>query len=319
MSAAALALLPLLISGYLFNLIFYPFRYFSSRAEGQKLFFMAAGSGLFLGAAVFVGAYTILPGSSSDLSDSSDMVRAAKAAIPVPHAFRLLLTLVVAIALGYLFNVLLWLRYIRKPKSTARCVYDRLTEVFGNPLDQLFRRAAETQKLVIVTLRSRKIYCGRIMEVPGNLDATGAFIEILPSFSGYRDKETLRFGTRRTEYPVITLWEAKQYVYSLERLLSLVNTLLPTVSDARARHILSRRQQRLERDLTEARTAVSEVGEPPGFDPNDWVKVLPVAEIESASFYDSRAYNVWFKEPADADELDSDATQSPLLGSHSVA
>lgn len=291
-----MALLPLLISGYLFNLIFYPFRYFSSRAEGQKLFFMAAGSGLFLGAAVFIGTSTPWPFVDRG---SSDAVLAVNSAIPVPHGSRLLLTLLFAIALAYVLNGLLWLGYLRRSKPTARCVYDKLTGVFGNPLDQLFRRAAESQKLVIVTLRSRKVYCGRITETPGNLNDAGAFIELLPSFSGFRDKDTLRFGDRRTEYPVITLWEAKQYIYSLQQVLALVSSHLGTATDPRVQQILSRRRQRLEHDLAEARAIVSDVGEPPGFDPNDWVKVLPVAEVESASFYDSRAYDVWFKEPED--------------------
>ena len=81
--------------------------------------------------------------------------------------------------------------------------------------------------------------------------------------------------------------------------MALVSSHLGTATDPRVQQILSRRRQRLEHDLAEARAIVSDVGEPPGFDPNDWVKVLPVAEVESASFYDSRAYDVWFKEPED--------------------
>lgn len=295
MSAAALALLPLIISGYLFNLIFYPFRYFSSRAEGQKLFFMAAGSGLFLGAAVFVGSALIKSLSFFESSLASEVAREIDAAIPVPHACKLLFTLFFAVGLAYLFNLILWLKHLYKGKSTGRCVYDNLTEKFGNPLDQLFRRAAETQKLVMITFQSRKIYCGRVMEVPGNLDAEGAFIEILPSFSGYRDKDTLSFGGKKTEYPVITLWEVKQYIYSIEQRLEITEQHLSGVQDERVRDILDKRRGKLEHDLAEARAVLAGVREPPDFDPNDWIKVFPVAEIESASFYDSRAYEVWFR------------------------
>lgn len=290
--SVALLLLPLLISGYLFNLIFYPFRYFSNRAEGQKLFFMAAGSGFILGAVAFVFAHLIRPLLGAKAEGISEFISAA---IPMPHAGKMILTLVAAVLLGFVFNGIAWLRFCRRQKPTAKCVYDSLTRRFGNPLDQLFRQATEAQKLVVITFKSRKVYCGRVMEVPGNLGADGAFIELLPLFSGYRDKDTLCFGDRKTKYPVITLWEVKRYIYSVEQKIAIVDSHLREFRGEAAHKFLMIRRRRLEKELAAAQSELEGVKEPPNFDPADWIKVFPVAEIESASFYDADAYEVWFK------------------------
>lgn len=295
-------LLPLLIGGYLFNLIFYPFRYFSSRAEGQKLFFMSAGSGLFLGVAVFLCA----PIASSLLGTAAEPIHSYIAsAIPIPHATKVLAVLALAILLGLACNGLAWLLFLRRSKPTSKCVHEWLTQRFGNPLDQLFWLAAESQKLVLINLKSRKVYCGRVIEVPGNLDADGAFIELLPSFSGYRDKDTLSFGSHKTEYPVITLWEVKQYIYSLREKLAIVDRHLREFRSEAAHRFLAAKREGLEIELAAAQSEIEGVKEPPNFDPADWIKVFPVAEIESASIYDSDAYDVWFRgsdPPAGSDD-----------------
>jgi hypothetical protein len=130
-SSSALVLLSLVISGYLFNLIFYPLRYFSSRAEGQKLFFMAAGAGLILGAVVF-GVTGLLRAKAG--FDGSLVARVAAGidhTIPVPFACRLILTIFVAIFVAFLLNFLLWLRYGRTGRPTAKRVYNKLTDQSG--------------------------------------------------------------------------------------------------------------------------------------------------------------------------------------------
>lgn len=59
---------------------------------------------------------------------------------------------------------------------------------------QLLRRAADQQKLVMLTLKSRKIYCCRIFEVSPDISSAEACVDILPSFSAYLDKDTLKIG-----------------------------------------------------------------------------------------------------------------------------
>src|SRR5690606_29087418 len=50
----------------------------------------------------------------------------------------------------------------------------------------------------------------------------------------------------------------------------------------------------VEADIRGAEEIISSFGEPVAFEPTDWVKVIPVREIESASFYDPDAYDAWF-------------------------
>jgi hypothetical protein len=83
-------------------------------------------------------------------------------------------------------------------EETAKKIYSHLVEKHGTPLAQLLRTAAEKEKLVMVALKSRKFYCGRILKVPTNLDSDSAFVEMLPRFSGYRDKDTLKMGKEKT-------------------------------------------------------------------------------------------------------------------------
>ncbi|MFZ7096099.1 hypothetical protein ACOPJQ_05485 [Luteimonas dalianensis] len=285
--------IPLLISGYIFNLIFYPFRYFSGRAEGQKLFFMASGSGLILGAMSF-----ILSGAIAGTSwfQGSWLLSAAleiDRSIPVPHACRLLATIFGSVILAYALNSLLWMRYGRNGRPTAKRIYNKLTDAFGNPLSQLLRKAADSQRLVMLTLKSRKVYCGRILEVPPDIESDDACVELLPSFSAYREKETLLIGEKKTEYPVISLWEAKQYVFSSREALKMLEERLDQFP-AELRDSITREQERIRSDIKGAEEVISEFGEPPRFDPLDWVKVIPIKEVESASLYDPEAYDTWF-------------------------
>ena len=297
--SSALILVTLVISGYLFNLIFYPLRYFSTRAEGQKLFFMAAGAGLILGAFVFV--VTGLIRENAGLADSSIFAIAAAIdrTIPVPYACRLLLTIVFAVVGAFLLNGLLWLRYGRKGRPTAKRVYNKLTGMFGNPLSQLLRRGAEQQKLVLLTLKSRKIYCGRIWELPTDIEDEDACVELLPSFSTYRDKNTLRMGLEKTDYPVIALWEATQYLYSTRGLLEFFEDEVARFGDLSGQAIASERA-RLMADIDEAQSVVAQFGDRT-VNVDDWIKVIPLKEIESASFYDPDAYKAWFATVQDSD------------------
>lgn len=308
--SSAIVLMALLISGYLFNLNFYPVRYYSNKAEGQKLFFMAAGSGMLLGALVF-GVLGLL---RTQLNNDSSIILVAGAingAIPVPHASRLLATMVTSVALARLLNLIsVWLVGGRgaladspdglKARSRAQRVYDRLTEREGGAMAQLLRRAVDEQKLVMLTLKSRKIYCGRVFEIPFDLDEDRACIEILPSFSTWRDKDSLKLGEPRTEYPVNDLWEAQQRLYSVEEQLSLVDAHLsdPAFSDMkdteRGRKFLRRVKRGFEQERDELDSLIREVSSGREIDINDWIKVILIKEIESLSFYDSEAYKDWF-------------------------
>jgi len=308
---SAIVLMSLLTSGYLFNFIFHPFRFFTRRAEGQRLFFMSAGSGIALAALVFPGAAFLkhlLPADSWPML----LAHAFASAVPVPHANKLFLTLVVAALLAYALN-LASVRMVRgkhashllssggKAKSSAQCVYDTLTERHGTPMAQLLRRAADQQKLVMLTLKSRKIYCGRIFEVSPDIDSAEACLEILPSFSAYRDKDTLKMGDERTEYPIIDLWVATQRVYSLKEKLGLFRGTFAQFALRKAgsmieEHMAAVRKYEsgLKDEINELEAQIEGMLNGRDFDVQDWVKVIPLKEVESASFHDAGAYSAWF-------------------------
>lgn len=316
--SSAIAVLVLVISGYIFNLIFHPARYFSSRADGQKLFFMSAGSGVLIGAVVFLAVSGVKP----YFCEGSLPLRIAQfvnQSVPIPYAFRLILTLFGSAVIASLLNLLSVkivggagekLHLLKgKVRTRSQRVYDRLTETSGSSMAQLFRRAADKQSLVMLTLKSRKIYCGRIFEVPANIDAADACIEILPSFSVYRDKDSLRMGGGRTEYPVIDLWVARQRLYTLEENLKLFDSnrgkLLTKMSlsspgDGVAEKYLRRARRVIEIRRDEARGVVQGFQGGRDFEVEDWVKVINIKEVESASFYDPDAYLAWFSKPHQA-------------------
>lgn len=332
--SSAIAVLVLVISGFIFNLIFHPVRYFSSRAEGQKLFFMSAGSGIVLGASVFLvvsGIKPLLPGDSWPLR----IAQFINQSIPVPYAFRLILALIGSAAFASLLNLFsVW--FVRgakerqqhlkgEPRNRAQRVYDRLTDTHGSPMAQLFRRAADNQSLVMLTLKSRKIYCGRIFEAPPNIDAADACIEILPSFSAYRDKDSLRMGEVRTEYPVIELWIARQRLYTLEENIRLFDQNVtrlssgmvgPQRSAAIVEKFLRRTRRLLEIQREEAAEAVAGFQGMKDFDIEDWIKVISIKEVESASFYDPSAYAMWFSKVPSAHVLHSGGTNDPAVTSN---
>lgn len=308
---SAIVLLALVTSGYLFNFVFHPFRFFTRRAEGQRLFFMSAGSGIVLAALVFPAAVllkSVLPADSWPITFAQGFA----SAVTVPHASKLLLTLIAAVVLGNLLNFAS-VRLVRgrhsthllsaggKAKTRAQCVYDALTERHGTPMAQLLRRAADQQKLVMLTLKSRKIYCGRIFEVSSDIDSAEACLEILPSFSAYRDKDTLKMGEERTEYPVIDLWVATQRAYSLRGKLGLFREQFARFASQKAVAMaeeqaaaVRRYESELMAEIDELEAQIGDVLNGRELDVEDWVKVIPLKEIESASFYDADAYRAWF-------------------------
>ncbi|HBZ47288.1 MAG TPA: hypothetical protein DEO93_08545 [Stenotrophomonas sp.] len=305
-------MLVLVISGYVFNLIFHPIRYFSSRAEGQKLFFMSAGSGILIGAVVFLAVSGMKPFLAPD-SLALQLAQFVNRSIPIPYAFRLILALIASVVLSSLLNFFSVQivggakeeKQLLKgtPRTREQRVYDRLTEFNGSPMAQLFRRAADKQNLVMLTLKSRKIYCGRIFEVSPDIDAADAYIEILPTFSGYRDKDSLRMGTERTDYPVIELWIAEQRLFTLEANIQafdenkeklLLQMVARGVDPRLAARALRRARKVFESQRQETHDVVVAFRGKRKFHAPDWIKVVSVKEIESASFYDPDAYVDWF-------------------------
>lgn len=296
MGAAALILLPLLISGYLFNLTFYPMRYFAGRAEGQKLFFMAASSGLILTLLVFGGL-----GLLTDLQGGQENVvsRAGQASArwySSPYALASALTLVLSWGIGILLNCVLWLVHLTHQRPTKECVYNWLNERYGSSLAQLLRRAAEEQRFVMLSLSSRKIYCGRIIDAPTDTEGDDVYIEIVPIFSSYRGKNTLQMRGR-TEYPFIDLWAAKRNLESRIAERDFFQTQIQARGFDASQPQLQQELAKLDSNIQDARQALDRFHEIGDIQAKDWIKLIPIREVESASFYDAKAHQAWFKTP----------------------
>lgn len=308
---SAIVLMTLVISGYLFNLIFHPFRYFAKRAEGQRLFFMSAGTGLVLAAFTFttVGLLKWCLPTNHLLLRWAELFHAA---VPIDHATKLMVTLVGGMLLAKLLNLgaarLVGARpspshdWVEKATGATRAqrVFDALTEKHGSPMAKLLRRAVDQQKLVMVTLKSRKIYCGHILEVAADIDAADACLEILPSFSAYRDKDTLKMGDERTSYPAIDVWQAKRRLSTAEQELLLLRAelirLVPRESIEAMEPALRQYEQELKSEIKVLEAYMDAAPGGRDFDVVDWVKVIPLKDVESASFYDTEAYKAWFSD-----------------------
>jgi hypothetical protein len=296
---ATFVLLPLLISGYLFNAVFYPVRYFSIRAEGQKLFFMAAVSGLVIGSIVFIGTATIAAQPGFSGSTLQQVAQGIDAAVPLPYACRLTGMLLLAPALAAVFNAILGLACIRLNGPTREVVFNWVNKDLVSPLALLLRDALSQQKLVLISLKSRKIYCGRILKLPSEVDSDKAFLNLLPAFSGYRDKDTLDMAASRTQYPIIALWEARKFKTSQEMLLAALRGGMPSGLSLEDEREYQAAMDRVAADIAEAKAVIEQHGDL-RFDLRDWVKCIGIKEIESASFYDPSAYDAWFKAASQA-------------------
>jgi len=182
---------------------------------------------------------------------------------------------------------------------------------------KLLRRAVDQQKLVMVTLKSRKIYCGHILEVAADIDAADACLEILPSFSGYRDKDSLKMGDDRTSYPAIDVWQANQRLRTAERELAWLPLemarLIPRQRMAEMEPTLSRYEMELKEEIAKLTEFVHSAPGGREFDVDDWVKVIPLKDVESASFYDVDAYSAWFSDRS-AKKVKSEATRLVTIG-----
>ncbi len=74
---------------------------------------------------------------------------------------------------------------------------DREIKAHGNLFLKLLHQAEKEERLISLTLDSRKWYVGWVAESP-NLDPQEQYFKLLPFMSGYRDKDSLE--TRQTVY-----------------------------------------------------------------------------------------------------------------------
>jgi hypothetical protein len=321
--ASLVGILPLLAAGFIFNVIFYTTRFRLSKADGQRLFFACVIAGFGIGSVTFVACAAL-----RGLVPSGSIVRSVMdwfhTSIPIPYGLTFVATIVLAVAAGHLANCILWLRKkIKAPEDSRRVsvwAYWRSMSEHVTALDELIRRAVSDDSLVLVCLKSRKVYCGSISGIRGTHESAAAHIQIVPSFSITRDKDLLNFNAEtRTDYKAYSLKRAfdRQVTLSGEiqdfaKLVCIIRKDVDRLDDGgeTKESVVSGLKNHARRCIAERkalRRSMAPYGTPETFDISQWVKVIPVSEIESTSLYRDDDYSKWFSSGgADAMPLDTE-------------
>lgn len=284
------SIIPALTAGFLFVVIHYPTRLLSAAAEGQRLFFMCAAFGLMLSGAAYLVLGLLRPALHID-------------ALPIglqSVAWHQLLTFALGIVLAVAANLVIVCYYKlfvdSETKSYASTSWEWIVSQyvrrFGNPLRRMLVQSLDSvagERLILVTLVSRKVYCGAIKRTP--VPTMGEdYIELIPMFSATRNKESLKFE-HQIDYPVFHLWRIKQRIALLQRVKGMSSLdSMPTLKPELLDEELSELEQVLASVLDTAPKGYAEK-----FDINLWSKVIPVREVESISFFDEEGNDKWFQ------------------------
>lgn len=176
-----LFLLPL-IGGFLFVHFAHYFRFAAQRLDGYRLLFQSAIAGVALSAIARCAELLI------DWSPLGPPIQKLWHVFsPFDYSATSALSLLLGPALALSLNLV-----IGKEKAKDIEIRER-----GNVLIKLLHRAEKENRLISITLDTRKWYVGWVAQSP-NLDPQELYFRLLPFISGYRDKDTLE--TRRTVY-----------------------------------------------------------------------------------------------------------------------
>lgn len=319
-SLAIYGLLPALVSGYLFNLIFCYTRYPFRRCESQRLFIWSAGVGLFLTFTVF----TLINIYKPEILGVLNTVRARRLAdithesLPVEHAASLMLVLMSGPIFAYLGNVVVSIaRYVKALLQGVSYMpmrgwmYWRAGTHAPTGSEMLIHEAHREYKLVIINMKSRKVYCGEIIHPPvPDRSGTIGYVKILPKFSAFRNKDTLEIDwSRKIEYPIYEIWLLDGFLSSKKQQLTRASKLLAwqsvfrSAAPRRLSHMVLpnyfhwlKANVLLKKEIEQLEDRIKKLSPFDGFSPkfNDWLKVVSFSEIESISIYYDGISSSWF-------------------------
>ena len=259
---------------------------------------------------------TFIP-SEGWLRDSTVWIHRA---IPVPYGMTFAVSIILAVVLGHAGNGMLWARQrLSAPHDNRRVsvwAYWRSMSEHVTALDDLMRRAVLEDEQVLLCLKSRKVYCGIVSEIRGNYEAGSAHVQLIPSFSITRDKDTLKFcADTRTEYRAYRLKRAFDRKESLDRMISRTVGVIRFVRERRSDSPQSERGEATDvmddlkvsargliRERRVIRRLLAQFGVDGRFDVTEWVKVIPIAEVESASLYKDDDADRWFVQAEASEE-----------------
>ena len=175
-----------LVGGYLFLTWCHRTQFLVRRQSGHHLLFQSASVGLVL--------LAVARGLEMLADDAPQMfphvVEHWQKAAPFPYVGRTALAFLLGPSAALLLN---W--FYTESMGAMRAVHRD-----GNSMELLFLKSMESDSLVEITLHSRKVYVGWILNA-SVAEPERKFVEILPLASGFRSDETheLQFTTNYAE------------------------------------------------------------------------------------------------------------------------
>ncbi|MGJ4728321.1 hypothetical protein [Luteimonas sp. SDU101] len=285
--------MPLLVSGFLFCLACYPVRFLTARFDGQRLFFSVITLGM-----VFLGAGAVLYGqvrvpiheSVPFLANMSTSVRGvlgfrSPGAICTAIAIALLLALLVNTACGLTLSRRKgWGRLIDGWGGVVRF----MTAKFGDPMQQTLVRAVTQQRLVQVCLKGGRVYIGLVYRIPSRAHVETAYVELQTHYSLQRQASDGKFPaeTTWTKYPGVV---AAKLRWERETMKTLKETVMNR-TDIRAqakRTVIGK----IDIEIAEISTQIAGLEDGlKGVSAEDWIRVIPVTELETLAFFDPEVF-----------------------------
>lgn len=219
-----LLILPILVSGYLYcNGSIYR-QATMSRYDGQLLYMLIAKTGILIFASACLASISLMYASKhsifvpflGEFSQYGDYIKhvtgflthneitdAKGAPVWAFLAQASVLSFVLAWLLPRLFTCLLMLRHWASAVSIKGLIL--ASKVPTRPLTrQLMESMRDRNNLYMFSMEDRKVYVGRVSDI-GDLHEAGGMdedFEIVPTMSGYRDKDTLKV-TYTTDYSAV--------------------------------------------------------------------------------------------------------------------
>ena len=172
--ANIVTLLAVAVGGFIFSTKCYATKYRISRQSGHKLYLPALGFGFILAPLAWLSlkfGYWICGATGFT------------ACIPVSDELNNFAFAIHMLVWGWLAAAL----YNKLPKVRANALTRELKK---NDFDATCLYASQTFKPVAITLESRKVYVGMIIDTPA---PESDYLTFLPAYSGYRNGETLSF------------------------------------------------------------------------------------------------------------------------------
>lgn len=261
--------LPPLLGGFLLVSLWYPLRYSVQRQEGYRLVFAASIAGGFL-----LFAAQLLLFFFGDAALARPVLAWWRSFLPVENSAVGVLAFLLAFVFWGVLDPLCRLIPALRPDRIRR----RYIGASGDAFEQMLFRALETQTAVSVTLKTNKVYVGRVSTSFNPVRGVES-IRLSLDKSGYRDAETheLKLNVDYVQTHE-TINRRLNRVYE-----GIIQNVMRTHPDATAEEI-----GRLVRERSEGNREIRELA-------HTFEVVVMAAEIVSAAPFDPELYRAFFE------------------------